>query len=74
MTSALTLADDPDSLKAALDYIDSFAHCSSLRANFNKTQALWNGVKRGCGEEYQTNQQLYWNHEGKFKLLGIIII
>lgn len=65
---ALTLADDLDILNAAIDCIDSFAHWSGLRANFNKTQALWIGVKRGCGENYQTNHQLYWNHEGMFKL------
>ena len=70
--SALTLADDLDSLNSTLDCLESFAHCSGLRTNFNKTQAIWIGVKRGCGEEYKTNQNLLWNHEGKFKLLGII--
>lgn len=42
-----------------------------LRANFHKTQAIWIGVKRGCGEEYNLDENIIWNHSGKFKLLGI---
>ena len=32
---------------------------------------LWFGAKRGCGEELRTQKPIIWNHDGKFKLLGI---
>ena len=54
-----------------MNSIDNFAECSGLRANFDKTQALWFGTKRGCGEELITEKRIIWNHEGTFKLLGI---
>ena len=51
--------------------IKIFGECSGLKANFEKTQAVWIGAKRGCGEEIRTVEPIIWNHEGKFKLLGI---
>ena len=65
------LGDDEKSLNMALHIIDYFAGCSGLRANFDKTQVLWFGAKRGCGEELKTQKPIIWNHEGTFKLLGI---
>ena len=59
------------SLKSALRCIENFGQCSGLRANFTKTQAVWIGGKRGCGEEIETEENIDWNHNGKFKLLGI---
>ena len=70
--TTLMLSDSKDNLDAALTCIDSFSSCSGLKANFIKTQALWIGVKRGCGEEYNTKHKICWNHTGKFKLLGIL--
>ena len=49
--STLILGDDEKSLNVALHIIDCFADCSGLLANFDKTQVLWFGAKRGCGEE-----------------------
>ena len=50
--STLALGDDVLSLKSALKCIENFGQCSGLRANFTKTQAVWIGGKRGCGDEF----------------------
>ena len=42
-----------------------------LRANLDKTQAVWFGSEHGCGIEYLSHRKLLWNHSGKFKVLGI---
>ena len=69
--STLIFGDDEKFLNTALKVIDNFADCSGLRANFDKTQALWFGAKRGCGEELITDKPITRNHEGTVKLLGI---
>ncbi|XP_063408202.1 uncharacterized protein LOC134691566 [Mytilus trossulus] len=69
--STLILDDSEESLNSALDKIDLFYSCSGLKANFEKTQVIWIGAKRGCGEELNTNKTIIWNHSGNFKLLGI---
>jgi hypothetical protein len=47
----LSLADDENSLNEALNMISLFSICSGLRANFDKTQVVWIGARRGCGLE-----------------------
>ena len=69
--STFIFGDDEKSLNTELDIVDRYAGCSGLRANFDKTQVLWFGAKRGCGEELRTKKPIIWNHDGKFKLLGI---
>ena len=69
--STLILEDDTQSLNHVLEVVELFCTCSGLRANFDKTQAVWIGARRGCGEELQTNKHIKWNHSGAFKLLGI---
>lgn len=49
--STLSLADDENSLNEALNMISLFSICSGLRANFDKTQVVWIGVRRGCALE-----------------------
>jgi hypothetical protein len=44
---------------------------AGLRANLDKTQAVWFGSGHGCGIEYLPHRKLLWNHSGKFKVLGI---
>jgi hypothetical protein len=44
---------------------------AGLRANLDKTQAVWFGSGNGCGIEYLPDSNLLWNHSGKFKVLGI---
>ena len=69
--STLILGDDSKSLQKALHIIALFGQCSGLKTNFDKSQAVWIGAKRGCGEEIRTKENIAWNHQGKFKLLGI---
>ena len=69
--STFIFADGEKSLNTALDIVDRYAGCSGLRANSDKTQVLWFGAKRGCGEELRTQKPIIWNHDGKFKLSGI---
>ena len=67
--STLTLDNNPESLNKALFLIKIFGECSGLKANFEK-KTMDRG-KTGCGEEIRTVEPIIWNHEGKFKLLGI---
>jgi hypothetical protein len=71
--STLILEDDTQSLNQALEVVELFSTCSGLRASYmyDKTQAVWIGARRGCGEEVQTNKPIKWNHSGAFKLLSI---
>jgi hypothetical protein len=67
--STMTTADDENSLNEALDMISLFSICSGLKANFDKTQVVWIGTKRGCGLELKTNTDIEWNHSGSNILL-----
>jgi hypothetical protein len=69
--STLILEDNTQSLNQALEVVELFSTCSGLRASYDKTQAVWIGARRGCGDELQTNKPIKWNHSGAFKLLGI---
>lgn len=69
--STLILDDDARSLAKSLYLIDIYGECSGLNTNFDESQAVWIGMKRGCGVEIETEHNLSWNHQGKFKLLGI---
>jgi hypothetical protein len=69
--TSLTLEDDPVSLERRLQIFDKFGDCAGLRANLDKTQAVWFGSGHGCGIKYLPHCNLLWNHSGKFKVLGI---
>jgi hypothetical protein len=69
--SPLSQADDENSLNEALHAVNLYSTCSGLRANFDKTHAIWSGVRMGCGSEFHTYPNNIWNHSGSFKLLGI---
>jgi hypothetical protein len=69
--TSLTLEDDPVSLERCLQIFDKFGDCAGLRANLDKTQAVWFGSGHGCGIEYLPHRNFLWNHSGKFKVLGI---
>ena len=56
--ATLMLQDDRISLNKSLYLINSFSECSGLTVNFEKTEAIWIGAKRGCGEEIQTDKTL----------------
>jgi hypothetical protein len=42
------LEDDEKSLNVTLELLNYFSDCSGLRANFDKTEAIWIGAKRGA--------------------------
>jgi hypothetical protein len=44
---------------------------TGLKVNLDKTEAIWIGSKHGSGEEYFLQNNITWNHAGRFKLLGI---
>lgn len=69
--SSLTLDDNPESLEQTLYILHKFSQCAGLRANLDKTQAVWIGSKVGSRDILLPEKNLLWNHSGKFKLLGI---
>ena len=69
--TTLLLDDNEVSLNSALNLINAFSEISGLKVNFEKTQAVWIGAKRGCVEEIKTEKPLLWSKNGIFKLLGI---
>ena len=69
--TSFTLVDDPVSLERCLQIFVKFGDCAGLRANLDKTQAVWFGSVHDCGIEYLPHRSLLWNHSGKFKVLCI---
>ena len=41
---------------------DKFSDCAGLRANLDKTQAVWFVSEYGCGIEYLPHRSLLWNN------------
>ena len=58
------------SVKAAFDILNSFAHISGLKINNSKIRAVWIGSKKFCGETSNHRFKLDWN-QGNFVILGI---
>jgi hypothetical protein len=46
--STINLEDDETSPNVTLELLYYFSDCSGLRANFDKTEPIWIGAKRGC--------------------------
>jgi hypothetical protein len=69
--SSLILDDNPKSLDQSLFMLNKFSECAGLRVNFDKTEAIWLGLRRSCHEQLLPDKHLSWNFSGKFKLLGI---
>jgi hypothetical protein len=69
--SSLILDDNPQSLENSLHVLSLFSQCSCLKGNLDKTEAIWIGSKHGSREEYFLQNNITWNHTGRFKLLGI---
>ena len=64
--STIILENDEKSLNATLGLLNYFSDCSGLRANFDKTEAIWIGAKRGCVETIKAIKNIRWNFYGKF--------
>ena len=69
--SSLILDGEEESLARSLYILEKFAECAGLRANLEKTEAIWIGSKVNSNDKLLPNQNLTWNQSGKFKLLGI---
>ena len=69
--STLILDDDEKSLQKSLYILDQFSECAGLRANLDKTEAIWIGSKIHSKDKLVPERNLNWNQTGKFKLLGI---
>ena len=69
--SSVILDDDKESLERLLYILERFSECAGLRANLDKTEAIWLGSKVNSKEILLPEKKLNWNQTGKFKLLGI---
>ena len=69
--SSIVLDDNPQSLQKSLLVLSLFSEYFGLKVNLDKTEAIWIGSKHGSGEEYFLQNNITWNHTGRFKLLGI---
>ena len=58
------------SLNATLDVLYDYSHFSGLKVNFEKTHALWIGIKKYSTASIKTRWKLSWG-KTDFKLLGI---
>ena len=56
--TSLTLSDDDTSLNSALSLIDLFSKYSGLNVNYDKTEVVWIGARRGCMDQIQTTKAL----------------
>ena len=58
------------SLDATLDVLYNYSHFSGLKVNFEKTHAVWIGIKKYSTASIKTRWKLSWG-KTDFKLLGI---
>jgi hypothetical protein len=67
----LILGDDKTSFEQALNICDYyFSVCAGLRANLDKTEAIWVASRLGSDTKLLPEKHLAWNTSGKIKLLG----
>ena len=69
--SSLLLDGNEKSLERSLFILEKFSECAGLRANIDKTEAIWIGSMKNSRHTILPNKNLNWNTSGKFKLLGI---
>jgi hypothetical protein len=60
-----------DLLRKSLYILEKFSECAGLKANLDKTEAIWIGSKVYSKERLLPGEKLKWKQSGKFKLLGI---
>ena len=68
--SSLILDGGDDLLRKSLYILEKFSECAGLKANLDKTEAIWIGSKVHSKERLLPGENLKWNQSGKFKLLG----
>ena len=59
-----------DSLKEALEMLNSFYIMSGLRINMEKTRAIWNASLSNYVRKVHNDYKLDWT-QGSFKILGV---
>ena len=64
--STIILEEDEKSLHVTLELLNYFSDYSDLGANFEKTEEIWIGAKRGCVETIKAIKNIRWNFDGKF--------
>ncbi len=69
--STVILDGEEISLKTTLYILGQFAECSGLKANIEKTEAIWLGSKILSDDTLLPEVNLKWNTTGSFTLLGI---
>ena len=61
-----------NSLNETLNVLSDFSNFSGLKINFEKTHAVWIGLKKYSSASIKTRWKLCWG-KTDFKLLGIIL-
>ena len=69
--SSLILDENENCLQRSLYILEKFSECAGLRANLEKTEAIWIGSRKNSKDKFLPEKNLNWNQSGKFKLLGI---
>ena len=69
--TTLYLDGSEESFKAAIETLDSFSKLSGLKMNNEKTQIVWIGSKRNCGDIFMRDRNFIWD-PGTFKVLGVL--
>ncbi len=69
--SSLLLNDDEESLRRSFYILTKYSECAGLKANIEKTEAIWIGSKVKSDDILAPEINIKWNRNGKFKLLGI---
>ena len=59
-----------DSFSQLFDTLSTFGKYSGCKINFNKTEAIWIGSKKGCQDFPYTNRGVSWK-TSQFKCLGV---
>ncbi|ESO90854.1 hypothetical protein LOTGIDRAFT_122569, partial [Lottia gigantea] len=67
---AIILDGKETSLRETLNILDLFYKMSGLKANLDKTKAVWIGSKKYSKEKLCKDLKLIWE-QGNFKILGI---
>jgi hypothetical protein len=68
--STIILEEDEKSLHVTLELLNYFSDCSDLGANFEKTEEIWIGAKRGCVETIKTIKKYQIEFSWKIQSFG----
>ena len=69
--TTLFLDGSERSFKESIKVLDSFSEMSGLKINNEKTQIVWIGNRKQCGNVFMRDRNFVWD-PGTFKILGIV--